>query len=121
MVGLSSLGGVRSLPEFIEVLNRNESYEAIAQKTGIGATTLRRAAAGQQVSPDTLDRLAEYAGVTRERVYSIAYGLSLPKRISPTETVELVARILEGLPPEVQRLFLTQVRAVADNYDDKPQ
>lgn len=108
------LAEAATIAELVKALKEEggDSYASLSAKSGINASTLHRMAHGKQVGDTTLDRLADYAHMTREYVYSLAKGLREPRRRSTS--VALVAAILEEFPAEVQELFLVQARAYAD-------
>ena len=111
-----SVSNATTLVELIEALKGDTmSNAALADKMGVGATTVHRMLNGFAVSDTVLEHVANYAGLSRERVFSLAKGLRSvvePVRFSPT--VETLARVVEKLPSDLQELLLIQARALSD-------
>ena len=90
----------------------NFSQRELAERIGIGQTTVHRMLAGDIPDAAVLDTLAVYAQVPREWLYRIAFGLEVRTTHSPT--VAAVANLLEAMPADLQEMFLAQVRSVVD-------
>ena len=106
-----------NLAELVEALKSTGSYttEALAQRMGVGATTVHRMLHGQAVGDEVLDKVADFAKIEREQIYGLAKGIRVstdPKRYSAR--VEMIAKLLESAPADIQESFLIQVRAIID-------
>ncbi len=115
-----NLNEAESLAQFVEMLKaeQGDSYTTLGAKTGIAGSTLHRIINGGKADDETLDKIADYAGVTRAWLYELAKGL--PGRPRYSRTVAMLASLLEQAPPEIAEIMLVQARALIKNREKKP-
>lgn len=108
----SSFPEVQSIAEFLELLRteQGDSYETLSKKIRVSASTLHRLEHGGKADDPTLDKIADYAGVTREWLYALAKGTAVRPKYS--RTVSLLAALLEEAPPDIAEIMLIQARAL---------
>jgi transcriptional regulator with XRE-family HTH domain len=113
-----NIHGVADLAEFLRVLKtqHGDSNDSLGAKIGIGGTTVHRILQGYNVDDKTLDKLAAYAKIPREQIYELAKGVQYAER-KYSRVVTAIAEMLEQAEPEIQELFLVQVRAVLQNRE----
>jgi transcriptional regulator with XRE-family HTH domain len=118
---LNRLSEAEDLVSFLKLLKeeQGDSFRSLEAKTGIASSSLARISHGGKADDATLDKLADYAGVSREYMYQLAKGLKPSRRRSPV--VALVAALLEELPQDIQDAFLIQARAYADIVKKRSQ
>ncbi len=97
------------------------SNAALADKMGIGKTTVFRMTRGEiPGETETLSKVALFAGLSRDHVFAIA-GIVTPRGPQYSEEVLQIAALLESANPDVRRMFLRQVRAVLDERPNHAQ
>lgn len=110
-----NLHDARSLGEFLERLKAEsgDSNSTLAAKIGVAGSTISRLI-NDEVKPDddTLDKIADYAGVTRAWLYELAKGI--PSRPRYSRTVSLLAALVEQAPPDVQEDVLALARTLIE-------
>jgi len=118
---MKSVFDASNLAEVMRYLKEegNFSQRALAERIGIGQTTVHRVLAGDIPDVQVLDNLAVYARVPRDWLYQIAFGLEVQRTHSPT--VAAVANLLEAMPEDLQEMFLAQVRSVVDRRKTSPK
>jgi len=114
-----SLYDTSNLSEFIALLKseQGDSDHTLGAKIGIAANTVNRLRHGAKADDDTLDKIAIYAGVTREWIYSLAKGTQVRPRYS-RETSLLIA-LLEDAPSDIREEVLVLARALIGNRKKK--
>lgn len=115
----ASLQDAKDLAEFVALLRAEsgDSYKTLGAKIGISHSTLHRLENGGNADDDTLDKIADYAGVTREWLYKLAKGI--PARPRYSRAVSLLIAILEQAPEDVQEETLTLARALIESRKKK--
>jgi len=102
----------KSLSEFLALLRaeNGDSFASLARKIGVSASTLYSLENEGSPKDVTLDKVATYAGVTREWLYALAKGTEVRPRYS--RTISLLATLLEEAPPDVAEEILVVARAL---------
>lgn len=108
-----------TLAEFIESLKveQGDSNATLAAKMGVSSTTIHRLLHGGKADDETLDKIADYAGVTRNWLYALAKGI--PARPKYSRTVSMLAALLEQAPPDIQESVLVMARALVESRKKK--
>lgn len=108
-----------TLAEFVHLLKteQGDSYASLSAKIGVGASTLHGIIQGKKADDETLDKIATFAGVTRDWLYALAKGTTVRPRYSPT--VSMLAALLEQAPPDIQESVLVMARALVENRKKK--
>ncbi len=115
-----NLHEAKNLAEFIELLKteRGDSNATLGAKIGVAGSTISRLIHAEvKADDDTLDKIADYAGVTRSWLYELAKGI--PARPRYSRTVSMLAALLEQAPPEIQEAVLIMARALVEDQKKK--
>jgi hypothetical protein len=109
-----NLHEAENLAEFIELLKaeQGDSNATLGNKMGIGGTTVYRLLHGGKADDDTLDKIADYAGVTRTWMYALAKDM--PTRPRYSRVVSMLAALLEEAPQDIQEDVLALARTLID-------
>jgi transcriptional regulator with XRE-family HTH domain len=110
----NDLHDAQNLAQFIEMLKseQGDSNATLAAKIGLSSATVHRLLHGGKADDETLDKIADYAGVTRDWLYALAKGTSVRPRMS--RPVSLLVALLEDAPPDIQEDVLTIARALKE-------
>lgn len=109
-----------TLAEFIQLLKteQGDSNRSLGAKIGVSGSTIHRLLRGVAAADDeTLDKIADYAGVSRDWLYKLAKGI--PSRPKYSRTVSMLIALLEQAPPDIQEIMLVQARALIENRKKK--
>lgn len=113
------LHNAQTLSEFIELLKseQGDSDHTLAAKIGVSPNTINRLRRGAKADDATLDKIADYAGVTRAWLYELAKGI--PARPRYSRAVSMLIALLESAPPDVQENVLVMARALVEKQKKK--
>lgn len=103
----------KTIPDLLSFLleDRRLTYRELAEGIGISSSAVSDLVNGnKKASPETLDKLAAFAGLTREFVYELAFGIRAHPGYS--RLVAEVAALLEKSPEDVQQLAAAAVEAI---------
>ena len=103
----------KTLAELVGFLlaDQNLSYRELAERLGVSQTTVANLkTAAKRPDPDTLDKLASYAGLTREFVYELGYDIHTHPGY--TRLAAEVAALIQNAPEDVQQLAAASVQAI---------
>lgn len=109
----------KSLQEFVELLKleQGDSNASLGAKIGVAGTTIYRFLHGERADDETLDKIADYAGVTRDWLYALAKGTAVRPKYS--RAVAMLAALLEQAPPDIQEDVLAMARALIESRKKK--
>jgi transcriptional regulator with XRE-family HTH domain len=111
---VDNLHEAENLAEFVALLKseQGDSNATLGAKMGVSSTTIYRLLHGENADDDTLDRIADYAGVTRTWLYALAKDM--PTRPRYSRVVSMLAALLEEAPPDIQEDVLALARTLID-------
>jgi len=115
----NELYAANNLAEFMELLKaeHGDSNATLAAKISIGSTTIYRLLHGGAADDTTLDKIADYAGVTRDWLYKLAKGI--PARPKYSRTVSMLFAVIEQAPDDIAETMLIQARALVASRKKK--
>jgi len=103
----------KTVAEVVKFLleERHLSYRELGEQLGVSQTTVGNLVnASKRPDPETCDKLAAFAGLTREFVYELAYNIKTHPGYS--RSVAEIAAILENAPPDIQDAAAAAIRAM---------
>src|SRR5215472_828390 len=109
----NSIYDAKTIDELLNRLReeRSLSYREMAAQLKVSHATVNALARGQyRPDPETLDKLATFAGLTREFVYELAYGIKMHGTFS--RKVTELATMLEAAPEDVQAIAADALIAI---------